>query len=366
MSAVNPRPESDDVAPLCLRLTHSGGEARNGVMRIPPAGAGLADALQLCGERQNDAQWRVANLCRIAWHGQGKGWQLSNGSHTLMCVRNGERVRGGTAVSLAVGDTLELGLLRFELEKDEGRFPERERVLAEAPPVPRSSVVDRKVAHPRPRVDGQNTFDLRDLDTRSIGSGGRQVDTLADPFGVLDIAGARSRPVMDTLAELLGEIPRSELRTVPHAARQASPLANAGPAALLDELHDEFVRVVQDPAQLAGRTDWEGFLAFGGEPAPTLAELRKQAESYALLRDILQPRESIDRIIEAFEPLVRSGLLDVDPAEDVLGLFAPELGRDARIPLPSLTRREHHELSPDSHVRIGSARVDEDEGEGAA
>jgi hypothetical protein len=355
MSAVDPRAASDDVAPLCLRLTHSCGEARSGVMRIPPAGAGLADALQLCGERQSDAQWRVANLCRIAWHGQGKGWKLSNGSHTLMCVRNGERVRGGTAVSLAVGDALELGLLRFELEKEGGRFPGRERVLAEAPPVPR----------PRPRVDRQDTFDLRDLDTRSIESGGRRVDALADPFGVLDIAGARSRPVADTLAELLGEIPRPEMRTVP-VARQARPPENTGPAALLRELHDEFVRVVQDPAQLAGRTDWEGFLALGGEPAPTLEELRKQAEPYALLRDILQPREGIDRIIEAFEPLVRSGLLDADPAEDVLGLFAPELARDARVPLPSLTRREHHELSPDSHVRIGSARVDEGEGEGAA
>lgn len=364
MSAVNLRAEGDDVAPLCLRLTHSGGEARNGVMRIPPAGAGLADALQLCGERQSDAQWRVANLCRIAWH--GKGWTLSNGSHTLMCVRNGERIQGGTAVSLAVGDTLELGLLRFVLEKEEGRFPERERVLVEVPPVSRSPVVDRKVTHPRPRVDRQNTFDLRDLDTRNVESGGRQVDTLADPFGVLDIAGARPRPVTDTLAELLGEIPRPEVRTVPHAARQARPPADPGPAAVLDELHDEFVRVVQDPAQLAGRTDWEGFLAFRGEPAPTLEELRKQAEPYALLRDILQPRESIDRIIEAFEPLVRPGLLDADPAEDVLGLFAPELARDARVPLPSLTRREHHELSPDSHVRIGAARVDEDEGEGAA
>jgi hypothetical protein len=357
MSAVDPRVEGDDVAPLRLRLTHARGEARNGVMRIPPSGTGLADAFQLCGERQSDAQWRIANLCRIAWHGQGKGWQLSNGSHALTCVRNGERVHGGAVVSVAVGDTLELGLLRFVLEKEEGRLPDRERVRAETPPVPRSLLV----AH----ADQQNAFDLRDLDSRSIENGGRQADTLADPFGVLDIAGARSRLGADTLAELLGEIPRPEMHTAP-AVQQASSPENAGPSALLDELNDEFVRVVQDPAQLAGRTDWEGFLAFGGEPAPTLEALCKQAEPYALLRDILLPREGIDRIIEAFEPLVRSGLLDADPAEDVLGLFAPELARDARIPLPSLTRREHHDLSPDSHVRIGSARVDESEGEGAA
>jgi hypothetical protein len=51
-------------------------------------------------------------------------------------------------------------------------------------------------------------------------------------------------------------------------------------------------------------------------------------------------------------------------SEDVLGLFAPELAREAKPPLPSLTRREHHDLSPDSHVRIGSTRAGNDKGEG--
>jgi hypothetical protein len=357
MNTGNPFAGKGDAAPLRLRLTHSGGEARNAAMPIPAAGAGMADALQLCGERQSDAQWRAANLCRIAWHSETGDWKLTNCSYTLMCTRNGERVQAGVAVLVAAGDTLELGLLRFVLETGEGGLPEPAPAMTETPGISRQAVADRRTIKSSPRVGASSDFDLGDLDSRS-----RDSETLADPFGVLDIAGARSRPVTDTLAELLGERPRPEARTAP----VVQPLANPGPAvSLLDELHEEFVRVVRDPDQLAGRTDWEGFLAFSAETAPTLEELSRRAEPYPSLRDILLPCEGIDRIIEEFEPLARSELLDAEPSEDVLGLFAPELARESTPPLPSLTRREHHDLSPDSHVRIGSTRAGNDEGEGS-
>jgi hypothetical protein len=351
-----------NVAPLLLRLTHSGGEARNGTMLIPPGGAGMADALQLCGERQSDAQWRVANLCRIAWRSEAGAWQLLNGSYTLVCAHNGERVPVGAAVTVAAGDALELGLLRFVLEPGDGVVPAQMHVAPKRLE-DRLDVFDRwAIASPRSE-ETRHGFDLRDLRDLDGHGSDRRIDTLGDPFGVLDIAGARSRPAADTLAGLLGESPRREARTVPTARPPAPPgLAES----VLDELHEEFVRVVRDPDQLAGRTDWEGFVVFGGEAAPTLEELSRQAEPYALLRDILLPREGIDQVIDEFEPLARSGLLEGEPSQDVLGLFAPELVRDARIALPSLTRREHHELSPDSHVRIGSMRVgDGAGGEGA-
>lgn len=75
--------------PLRLQLTHSNGEPRRGALSIPPSGAGMADALQLCGERQSEAQWRAANLCRIAWSESAGEWRLTNSSHTLMCVCRG-------------------------------------------------------------------------------------------------------------------------------------------------------------------------------------------------------------------------------------------------------------------------------------
>lgn len=341
------------VAPLVLRLTHSGGEARYGTMLIPPAGAGMADILHLCSEHQRVGQWGVANLCRIAWCDEAGEWQLSNGSYTLMCARNGKRVQAGAVVPVAVGDTLELGLLRFVLEQGAGEAPERTHAVLEAPEAQPALSEDRGLGSALPRV-----FDLSDLDGQGSDDGQR-IGPLVDPFGVLDIAGARSRPAADTLAALLDERPRLETRTTP-SARQ--PLDAAPASVLLDALHEEFVRVVQDPGQLSGHTLWEGFAVLGAEAAPTLEELSRRAETYPLLRDILLPREGIDQVIEAFEPLARSKLLDPEPSQDVLGMFAPELAREAKVPLPSLTRREHHDLSPDSHVRIGSRRDGDSEG----
>lgn len=372
MSITAPRSDDALVAPLCLRLTHSGGEARQGAMRIPSSGVGMADALQLCGERQSEAQWRVANMCRIGWRNAPGGWQLTNGSFTLMCVHNGKRVEGGASVLIAPGDTLELGLLRFMVDAgaDERDVEPPPKGVA-LPALRRTADTTAhtlEAAEPGILLDREPpVFDLRDLaaPTGQSGSLESQADALADPFGMLDIAGVQSRPTADVLAELLGETPRPTASAAPAALTNAPPPARDHSTALLDELHDEFVRVVRDPDQLAGRTDWEGFLAFDTEPAPSLDELRKQAEPYALLRDILQPREHIDRTIDDIEPLARSGLLDTAHPEDVLGLFAPELVRDGRTALPSLTRREHHELSPDSHVHIGAARASEGDSNGA-
>lgn len=330
----------------------------------------MADAFRLHVGHRESAEYSVASLCRIAWHGEAAEWQLRNGSFTLMCARNGKRVRGGSVVPVRAGDTLELGLRRFVLEPgDDGKVEQESaaepdeipfnRPEPEAQPAPASEAEPAPDATPETQDLGlalPETFDLRSLDDRH--DEGQRTDSLVDPFGVLDIAGARARPAADTLAELLGERPQPDVRSTP----PAGPPLGAGPAALLNELHEEFVRVVQDPDQLSGRTDWEGFAAFGAEAAPTLDELSRQAQTYPLLRDILQPREGVDQILEGFEPLARSGLLDEAHPPDVLGLFAPELARQARVPLPSLTRREHHELSADSHVRIGSMRTGKGEG----
>lgn len=348
-SRADARPEHGEPVPLHLRLTHDGGEARSGALRIPAGGAGMADALALSGEHHTDAQWRLANLCRIQWDSGPGRWQLLNRSHTLMCVRNGERVPPECPVAVGAGDVLELGLLRFVVE------PWDAPSIEDEPPVAAAQAA-RNVA---PAEHPARSFDWHDLADSSQDSGVMepQAGAPVDPFAVLGIAGAQSRSTTDVLSALLGESQRPERRATPAVGAERLPATPGSPAALLDELHDEFVRVVRDPDQLSGRTDWEGLLAPDGEPAPTLDELREQAEPYPLLRDIVQPREGIDRIIEGFEPLGRSALLDAPQEEDVLGLFAPELARNAVASLPSLTRREHHELSPDSHVRIGTARA---------
>ncbi|MGJ7615119.1 MULTISPECIES: TagK domain-containing protein [unclassified Variovorax] len=347
-SGADADPAHGEVAALRLRLTHSGGEVRSGALRIPVDGAGMSDALALSGERYADAQWPLANLCRIQRDGGSGRWQLLNLSHTLLCVRNGQRVPPACPVPVSAGDVLELGLLRFVVE------PWDDFSIAHEP----ASAATPAARIVTPAEDPAPGFDWHDLAGSPQDSGvmGASSSAPIDPFVLLGIAGVQSRSTADVLSALLGESPQPERRAMPAVHTERSPSAPGGPAALLDELHDEFVRVVRDPDQLAGRTDWEGIFAIDGEPAPTLDELSKQAEPYPLLRDIVLQREGIDCIIDGFEPLERSSVLDTPHTEDVLSLFAPELARDAQAVLPSLTRREHHELSPDSHVRIGTAR----------
>lgn len=201
-------------------------------------------------------------------------------------------------------------------------------------------------------------FDLTDLATpwpeNTIAPAG---DT--DPFGMLGIEGARGGRPPDPLAQLLGEAPTAPV----HAPLAPPPLRHfsdadapgeSGPSpGLFDRLHEEFVRAVRDPSQVGGTADWEVAQGPGGEPAPSLEQLSRDADRYALLRDILLPREDIERLIDRFDPLNRPNPLEGERSEDVLRLFAPELARDVHKPLPSLTLREHRELAPDSHVRIG-------------
>lgn len=330
---------------ILLRLMHRHGQAADGVLHIPETGCGLAEALELGGERLNVAQWRAASQCRIAR--DGKGWQLVNGSETMVCTVNGERILRLHASPLAVGDAVELGLLHFEVACEPGA------------PTPVPPVGPQAIGIAIVDADA-DAFDLRNLAVQEEGTNRARND---DPFGVLDIAGAEARPMTDSLAECLGEAvtpPSSATRAL--AVTHDAPERSAeGPAAtsvtlLMEGLHAEYVRVVQDPAQLAGRADWEHLLAADGEPAPTLGDLRKEALPYSLLGDILRPRESIDQLLAGFAHLGPDTFFAGGDSADVLHLFAADLARSARTALPSLTRREHHDVSPDSHMRLGATR----------
>jgi hypothetical protein len=130
---------------------------------------------------------------------------------------------------------------------------------------------------------------------------------------------------------------------------------------LLAYLHKQFDRVVRDPMQLAGHASWEG----GPEPqaaeATSLVEMGPQAGPFDAVGDTLLPGKPVQRLIEGMEPFGPDNVPNVGPVEEVLRLFAPELARGLRTALPSLTRREHHGLSPDSPMHLGTVRhVDTD------
>jgi type VI secretion system protein ImpM len=201
-------------------------------------------------------------------------------------------------------------------------------------------------------------------------------DGRSNPFGILDIAGAPERDFGNTLAELLGEAPATpsassttsgsapsalarQVASVSHDAAQPGIADALAPAQdrLLRELHQEFDRAVQDPTQIGLGAVWNTQSAAGTGPAPGLDDLRHEAGKFALLRDILEPRQAIDQLIHHFDSQEPSALLDAPRPQDVLGLFT-DTARAGKPPLPTLTRRDHHNVSPDSHVQFGARESD--------
>lgn len=216
----------------------------------------------------------------------------------------------------------------------------------------------------------EEAFDLRDLAPSGNPGPAQAFDA---PFGVLDIAGALPRPVADPLAELLGERPLRPAATplditrLAHVAAEGQALASsaADPTALqlsepdlFDGLHAEFARVVRDPTRLTGGVDWEGASAPEGPTAPSMEELSRDGEKYPMVCDIVQSRAGIDKVLDSFDPLGRPISLDDEAPQELLRLFAPELMHGSQPAIPSLTRREHHTLSPDSHMSTLDARAD--------
>ncbi|QRF55084.1 TagK domain-containing protein [Variovorax paradoxus] len=185
-----------------------------------------------------------------------------------------------------------------------------------------------------------------------------------DPFGVLDIAGARRRPQADVVTSLLQEGPPMARPLEPFSGRngRSSSIGRAaGACELFDRWHEAFERAVRDPRALAGHADWRQAPEPEGPAAPTLAQLSAQGAAFPSLLDILHARGSIDQLIEGFDRLDGPDLLAFEPPADVLAAFAPELVRQAGFDLPGLTRREHHDIAPDSHVRIGGRAGDTEE-----
>lgn len=145
-------------------------------------------------------------------------------------------------------------------------------------------------------------------------------------------------------------------------SRQAPSTMPAKDAAgdLLDRLHEEFVAAASDPLQLGGPVEWQRPGPRFADGAPTLDELREQAAPFRLMRDVLLPRVGIDALIDGLDAFGADDPAQLPSRVDVLQLFAPDLHSAASAWLPGLTRREHHAVSIDSAMSIGTVRPGDD------
>lgn len=313
---------ADDAIDVQLRLLRRHGIACDTILRVPRDGCGLGAAMAVAGAPQ---VWvEGAERCRI--EPRSGRWALINGCITLVCAVNGARVAVADQRTLAAGDLIEIGLLQFRFEvivrEDSARRG------GNSPPQKRDEPVGPE-------------FQWQDLAMTSLPGEaipGRQ----ADPFGVLRLRDEPWHGPRGGRVRIGGDVAADD---------DPDPAAS-----LMATLNDEFGRVVRDPHRLAGSVEWPEPVASDRVEAPTLAQLSELGSDFALVRDILQPRQDVGAMIDRFNSSGENDLFRMPSNGDVLRLFAPEVDVEPASALPGLTRREHHAAALDSHLRLGAAR----------
>lgn len=329
-----------------LRLTHERGRRCHDAIAITIAHAGedVSRAVMAAGPALELQQRRSAERCRIEpAPDAGCGWQLVNDSPGIVCALNGQRIRRGHAVSIANGDVLELGLLRFVIESA-GATPPTSAHLGREP----AAVVRQHDASSE-----SSEFDLRDL-ARPIRPAAAMPRGRAHSLGMPGFVADGDAPAPELIDDLGPTLPQERLLAdVGQAAPPSTPEDS-----VMHKLLQEFERAVRAPGELLTRLDWGTGLSTSDGTAPSLDDLREASVKFHLLRDVLQPRADIDALIASVRTLgdgLRLDLLD----QEILSLFAPELVAHRRARMPELTLREHHALSPDSPIRIGRPGQDD-------
>lgn len=267
-----------------------------------PAGPAHRDAL-------------AAHLLLCSGSDEPPVWWLINHGGGLTCAVNGRIVSRGSQQRLNPGDQIEIGLTRLLVAV--GSLSDGEEGSAH-------SRCD--AAHLGPEADG---FDLAALDVRPA------------PGGRADFSDLISLPSADAID-----------RAVPCGSRK---LAEVDPLAAL---HAQYLAKLRNPLHVEEGPLWQD-LVRGHQTSladPVLQWMRVAGQQPGM-DDLLGQACSIDAVIASLDALCASDVLSPAPFDNVMHLFAPEdlralgletMGHD----LPSLTRREHHSLSPDSAVSL--------------
>ena len=307
-----------------------------------------------------DAQRAAMAQCRIGHAAQTSDtarsdagpWWVANGSAELACTVNQQRVRHDETLGLNEGDVLELGLMRFVVER-------QAQPAVEAP------------LH-------YNGFELTNL--LQIERTGNPVDAFtnsAQTHASRPLIDAHERPFSDIadvawrLDAVAPEVVRGQDATS-LAASSEMPSAKGDPGAVgsneldaggndlpearavdpLQRLHAQYLRLMHNPHEVAPLDGWNPELARASGKASELEDLTLRAVGFDSLYDILGQGGTIGTVLEGLDTLSDYELLGAEPGVDVLRLFAPAGLAMRESGLPGLTRREHHMLSADSAAHL--------------
>lgn len=172
-------------------------------------------------------------------------------------------------------------------------------------------------------------------------------------FHSLSIAGL----VAPAATDLFADVPASDPGYVGLAT-------DDGAGDVLSALHAEFQRAIAEPTRSTSPVRWPVQPARPTRqrrPGPVGERQSAQPSAHTQLLDLMQPRENIDRFIARFmadlDPAEPPTLLLETRADEVLQLFSPPGSAARRQALPLTTRRDHHELSPDSALDMFATSV---------
>lgn len=229
-------------------------------------------------------------------HKGTSGWMLTQQSRTVSCSVNDEALEYGKTAAIHDGDRVELGMLSLIITTD--------NVIDDEPIQALTTLADETTG-----------LSLRDDAT--------------DPFA--QVPGLESDRRDATLA-FYEQVPKKQ--------------------DLIDELAQEYMMAVTDASSIHGHQTGPDALRGVAPAFPTVLELEKEIPAHFSLEDVLSGQLSIEQVLAGIGA-EDSQWNKTEALEDVLLLFADGIPCRGQLPIPDLTRREHHAISPDSHVAMG-------------
>lgn len=344
---------------LQLRLLRSHGVETSVVLPMPVGReVDLTAAWAASPVPVPDEQRAAMAHCRIGHAGpeagDGMGWSVTNHSAELVCVINQQRVRRGDTRRLIEGDALELGLMRFVVERCEpalapepvpavyNEFELTNLLLIERTGNP-VDAFGRSGANADPVTGaGDSRADASRSSRQLIDAHDSPFSDIADMAYRLDVVApdaARAEEGSDTAADAVTDAAADEVLDV------------KGPD-LMRRLHAQYLRLMRNPHEVEPVGEWNPELARVPSRNNALEDLTQRAIGFDSLYDILGHGGTIGTVLEGLDTLTHCDLLGAEPGVNVLRLFAPADLLVQASGLPNLTRREHHLLSADSAAHL--------------
>lgn len=138
------------------------------------------------------------------------------------------------------------------------------------------------------------------------------------------------------------DVARPQTLTAPENSTQASE------PFVLDQLHRAYWQYLHQAHAQADAQDSRHLPPRSASDKAALEDLTRNASRYESLYSILGDRVAIDDVMASLDSLGANDLLEAEPPQSILHLFAPSLARSDTPALPTLTLREHHVVTADS------------------